>query len=123
MFSWFSLSNVRFAEVIRGGLDHIQRECLPQDTVPARAARIELSHDPSRRGQRSLQAAPGAHVDATRRARLRDFPSTEFLTRISRIGHIQPETSVPADTILRAQLAASSGGRSRQLWRPKMQRG
>jgi hypothetical protein len=40
-------------------------------------------------------------------ARLRDSPSTEFLIRISCIGHVQPKTSIPADTILRAQLAAS----------------
>jgi hypothetical protein len=48
------LSNVRFAEVRIQGLDHIQRECLPQDAVPARAARIELPHDPSRRATGGL---------------------------------------------------------------------
>jgi hypothetical protein len=65
MVSWFSLSswevtprtvkgagfsNARFAELRIQGLDHIQCECLPQDAVSARAVRIELPHDPSRRG-------------------------------------------------------------------------
>ena len=108
MVSWFSLSSwgdAPHSERLRAfkrtvcGSSNSRRGSYPARVSSTRRCagaplRIELPYDPSCRGRARYTLRSVRMWVRARRARLRDFPSTESRFRISHIGHIQWKTAV-----------------------------